>query len=924
MICLAIRTFTFGNLSYAPSLKRIDTVPTFSKVSSNSKNNVTLSVLDTSSKKTNTNPSGIFKNRKILLKDSLPSGLKIRYTHADSLRLKIKYTHADSLRLKIIKKDSVRLKSAEGEIRSEVQYTSKDSTIFDLDGKKVYLYKDAVVKYDDITLKAGYVQMDQGDLTIYATGIYDTAHAYIQKPEITQGKEKITSDSIRYNFKTKKSVAWEGVSGQGGGFIRGAKVKLDENKQGFLKSGIYTTCNLDHPHYGIKITKAKINATTIVTGPVYFFIEDVPLYLPIPFGFFPKSDERSNGILFPRVGEDQTLGFFLQDFGYYQGLGENFDATIKASVYTKGSFGFDIYSRYNFIYKSTGTLSFHFFNRKIGDQGTSDFSQSKDFNLTWSHSQSEKAHPGSTFSASVNAASNSYFQNSTTSPQSYLPQVRAQNAIGSSINYSKTWDGSPFSVNIGLTHSQNLEAQTLSLTFPTINASLTRINPFDSKERVGIQKWYQKIGFSYTFQGQNALNTTTSALSSPGLFKKLQNGILHQPTLTLGTYNILKHILITPSISYTERWYFQTYRQNYNFTTGSVNTDTVQGFKAERDFSFSLGTDTRIYGMLLFPHGTIRAIRHVFEPNISFSYTPDFTKISPNNYGSYRNFSTGQTVTYSIFQGGLYGGGPNALSESINFGFNNTLEMKVKSGKDTLTGEQKIPILEHLSFNASYNLAADSFRLSNVNFSGSTTLFKKLGINFSGVLDPYSYDNYGNRLKTFLYTTRAKLVRLTSFNLSFNLSLNSNSKNGSTQKTQPQPKPQVNTGFNTLKPTSDFVDFSIPWDLNMNYNFSYNLGPGSVFAGTTKTITRSNIVNMSGNLTFTPKWKIGFTTGADFEQKVITSTQFTIFRDLHCWQLSGSWSPFGSQKFYSIELRIASGLLSEIKVDKHKDYYNTY
>ena len=824
----------------------------------------------------------------------------------------------ETVKKKILKRDSLRLKSSEGEISSEVEYSSKDSTAFDIDGKKVYLYKDAVVKYDDIVLKAGYVEMNQGDMTIYAKGDYDTAHLYQDRPEITQGNTKFSADSLKYNFKSKKTLAWEGVSGESGGFIRGAKIKLDEKKEGFLKDGVYTTCNLDHPHYGIRITKAKINQNTIVTGPAYFFIEDVPLPLILPFGFFPKTESRANGILFPRIGEDVALGFYLQDFGYYQGLGENFDAKINASYYTLGSFGFSIESRYNFIYKSSGSISFRYFDRKIGDPGTSNFIDSKDFNLTWSHSQSEKAHPGSTFSASVNAASSSFYQNSTTS---YLAQDRAQNVVGSSINYSKVWEGSPWSFNVALTHSQNLAQKTVNLSFPNVNVSLSRINPLDSKDRAGVQKWYQKIGLTYTLQAQNQLNTTTDLLFSKGVFKKLQNGILHQPSISLGTYNLLKHLLISPGISYTERWYFQSIHETYNFTHAAVDRDTIEGFKSERDYSFAVSTDTHIYGTLLFPHGSIRAIRHVMEPQFSFSYTPDFSKISPRNYGTYHNFSSGQNVTYSIFDGLIYGGGPIGKSEAISLNLNNTLEMKVKSKKDTVNGEQKIAIFEHLNISASYNIAADSFRLSPINVTGGTTLFKKLGVNFTAVFDPYSFDQFGNRTKAYLFQTTHQFARLTSFNLSLNISLNSQSKTGSTQK--PQPK-NSNNGFNVVSKSSDYVDFSIPWDVSMNYSFSYSLGPGSSTLNTSKTISRTNVANISGNFSVTPKWKIGYNTGIDLEHLTISSTQFTIFRDLHCWQLSASWSPFGAYKFYSVEIRVAAGILSELKVDKRKDFYDNF
>ena len=860
----------------------------------------------------------------LFFKDSIPvlpilSSINLANQKAFAFQIPkpVFYSNA-KINFKLRGRDSLLIKSDQGEINSIVEYTSKDSTAFDISGRKVYLYNDAVVKYDDIVLKAGYVEMDQGNFTLYAKGILDTAKKYVQKPEVTQGTSKINADSLRYNFKTKKTVAWQGVSSEGGGYFIGEKVKLDEKKQGFLRNGIYTTCqNFDHPHYGILISRAKITENTIITGPVHLFVEDVPIPIFLPFGFFPKTDKQADGIIFPSVGEDQTLGFFLRDFGYYQGFGDHFDAQIKASIYSEGSFGFSIDSRYNYIYKSTGNFSFRYFDQKIGNKGTSDFQDSKDFNISWTHSQSEKAHPGTTFSASVNAASTSYFQNSTTS---YLPSVRAQNAVGSSINLAKIWDGSPWSLNVGLTHSQNLAQKQITITFPSLSVALTRINPFDSKNRVGPQKWYQKIGFSYTLQAQNQLNNIyTPSLFTDSTLKKLQNGILHSPSISLGTYNIFKYLLVNPNITYTERWYFQTYRQHYDFTKGGFDRDTIQGFRTERDFSFSIGTDTHIYGMLKFSKGSIKAIRHVLEPQISFSYTPDFSKISPNSYGKYHNYSTGNDVTYSIFDGGLYGAGPVGVSKSININLNNTLEMKVKSKKDTVNGESKVPIFESFNITASYNLAADSFRLSNIGISGATTLFKKLGVNFSGTLDPYSYDAYGNRTKAYLFTTKHQLARLTNFNLSFNLSLNSNSKTASTQN--PQKKSQ---GFNINPNANDYVDFKIPWDIRLNYNFSYSLSPGSSALGTSKTITRTNVMNMSGNLTVTPHWKVGYTSGLDFENKVLTATQFSIFRDLHCWQLSMSWSPFGAVKFYSVELRVASGILQDLKIDKRKDYYNTY
>ena len=814
-----------------------------------------------------------------------------------------------------IKKDSVKTK--DGSLNSEITYTAKDSTNFNIPGKKVYLYRDAVVKYDDVVLKAGFVEMNQTDFTIFASGFKDSSGHFVQKPVVTEGQTKITADSLRYNFKTRKTIAWEGVSGEGGGFIRGGKIKLNESKEGFLKNGIYTTCNLDHPHYGIKITRAKINKNTIVTGPVYFFVEDVPIPLILPFGFFPKTDRRANGILFPRIGEDQQLGFFLQDFGYYQGLGENFDAEMRGSIYSKGSYGVRIDSRYNFIYKSSGNISFTFNNRKTGDLGTSNYAKSNDFNLTWSHSQSEKSSPGSTFSASVNAASSSYFKNTTLY---YNINSRAQNSIGSSINYSRIWEGTPFSMNLAATHSQNLATHDVSLTFPNFNFAVTRINPFDPKDRVGAQKWYQKIAFSYTVQVQNSITTKDSLLFKKNVFKRFSNGILHQPSISLGTYNVLKYLLVSPSAAYTERWYFQTYRQRYNFSTRVPDRDTVQGFRTQRDFSFNIGTDTRIYGLILFKKGSIiQGIRHVFEPQISFQYTPDFRKISPKYYGKYYDFGLHRTSVYSVFDGGLFGGPPNQKSESMGVNLNNILEMKVRSKKDTTTGTIKIPILERLNISGFYNFVADSMRLSNINIVGGTTLFKKVTINFNFLLDPYATDKYGYDTRFYLFQRTHQLARLTTFNFTANASLN---PSAATKKNAAAPEVQRRQQlFEGGSDPVDFVDFKIPWNLNLSYNFNYSVFPGSPGGIARRNYSRTDIANFTGSLTVTPKWNVTFTSGIDLAKQTISATQLGFTRDLHCWQLTMSWIPFGAYKYYSIELRVKSGFLQDLKLNKRKEYY---
>lgn len=837
-----------------------------------------------------------------------------------------------------IKTDTLKKNSKKGEITDVIKAVDSDSSFYDAKNNVMYLYGNARITYGEKQVDAGYIKVDYKTNSIFARGKTDSLGRFSGLPIFKDPQQgALTADSVFYNFKTSKGRIYQVYSEQDGGYITGGKIKKQANNEVHLKNVIYSTCNLPspHQHFGIVITKGIVTKNQIVTGPAYMVIEDVPLPFVIPFGFFPKPNKRASGIILPQVGEDQTLGFFLRDFGYYIGLNDYWDMTLKGGIYSKGSYEANVASRYTKRYKYSGNVFLSYSSRKFGVEGTPEYENpTKDFRIQWSHSQNANAHPGSNFSASVNASTSGAFRNL---PGSSYQQI-VQNQIGSSISYSKTFANTPFSLSTALNHSQDLTSGRVNLGLPALNFSMTTLNPFDSKERIGEQKWYQRIAVGYSLQANNQINTIDTLLFRKETLRQVQSGIQHNIPISLSS-QVLKYFQFSQSLNYTERWYFQTIRKNYiarptpTGTRDSSAIDTIPGFRRAADYSLSGGLSTKFYGIVKFKKGKITAIRHVLTPNVGFSYRPDFGK---PNYGYFDSVQTDQTGTrraYSIFEQGLYGGPGNGKSAAITFGVDNNVELKVKSSKDTTNnGIKKIPILQGLSLNGSYNFVADSLKLSQLSFSGRTFFTEKLGISFSGNLDPYETLKQNINGQESIRTINryrwldGKFPRLTNFNFSFDYSLNSSTL-GKNNKTNNPPNPNSDL-FNRVnaqqaeqlqqisRNANAFVDFKVPWNLSFYYNFNYsNNGLNTALVQT---------LNANGDFNLTPKWKVQFNTGYDFAAKAVSLTSFSIYRDLHCWDMSIRWIPFGPYQSYSVDLRVKASILQDLKLSKRREYYNQF
>ncbi|RDC57784.1 LPS-assembly protein LptD [Pedobacter chinensis] len=830
-------------------------------------------------------------------------------------------------------------------LEEKVEYRA-DSVKFNKSKSIVYMYGNARVNYGDFELDADYIRYDSEKKEIFASGRIDPkTNKYIGKPIFKSGAEgSAIADSLYYNSETTRAKVFGVFSEQEGGFFSGGQSKKQIDDELHIKNVMYSTCNLPHPHFGLMISKGVVTEKQIITGPVYMIIEDVPTPLGLPFAFFPKPNKRTSGIILPTPGEDITRGFFLQNGGYYLGLNDYWDAKILGSIYTNGSYETNVLTNYIKRYKYSGNIGLSYNSVKNGLEGTEAFKNpNKDFSIRWSHSQNANAHPGSTFSASVNITSSSYYTNSPANLNYDLSAI-ANNTTNSSISYSKTFSNN-MNYSLSMTSNQTLRTRDVSIRLPDATFNVPTFSPFDSKNRLGEQKWYQKITVGYALQGTNAIDTKDSLLFQNDGLKRLRSGFSHSIPINM-SFTALKYLNFSMGGSYNEVWNFQHIQKRFTtFDDGTYTEriDTLSGFKRAGSYNLSTSLSTKIYGKKEFKNlGNIKALRHVMTPNASFNYSPDFTRAGSGPFlaaidqnGNKVLDTYGQPLTYSVFQGMAYQGSFSGRAASIGFGVDNTVELKVKSSKDTTgTGERKIPIIQGLSITGSYNFLAPRNKLSTLSFNGRSQFTDKLGINYNGTFDPYDLDETVDpvtgqktftRSNTFTWRRGGRFPRLTSIGFSFDYSLNPDAlkrKNDANDKLSETAKER---GLSPLqseqlaaisRDPNAFVDFNIPWNFSFSYSFQYSNDFGMS--------TTSNTLNFNGDLNLTPKWKVTFNSGYDFQNNGLTPMNIGIYRDLHCWDMSINWVPYGAYKSYSLTLKVKASILQDLKLSKRQGFYNTY
>jgi len=832
----------------------------------------------------------------------------------------------------IQKTDSI--KPVKNALLGKILYEATDTTSISPKDNLIRLYNNAMIKYQDMEITSGIIIVDYDKNEIYAGRIKDSLGEYTQLPVFKQGQDEIRPDSLKFNMDTKKAIIFNSRTEEAGLNILSDKTKKENDSVYYMDRAKFTTsADIENPEYYFLLRKAKvIPGKKIITGPTNMYIADVPTPIGLPFAYFPISNKRSSGIIFPSFGEQNSRGYFVQNGGYYLPINDNLDLTLLGDYYTNGSYGFRVENTYLYRYKFRGNLSFRFENLIQSERGFPDYSKSSIYNLRWSHSQDSKSNPNSRFSASVNLGSSKYYQQS-------INQMNAanflNNSLSSSISYSKTFPGEPqVNMSLSATHSQNTNTQTINMTLPTLQASVSRVYPFAPK--VGTKKGIiQNINFQYNLRGENRILTTDSLFFKKEMFENAKSGFQHSIPISTN-FKLLKYFSFSTSANLQETWVFKTINREYDVELQEVITNENRGFDSFRTYNFSTSLGTTVYGMYNFSEKSkIKAIRHVMRPSLSYGISPSFDKY----YDSYEVISadglTTSDIQYSRFEGSIFGLPNKNYASSVALSLNNNVEAKVVDTESEENELKKVVILNNLNFSTSYNMAADSLRLSPVRMNGGTQLFKnKMNVNFGATFDPYALDENNNRIDKFQINDGGGLFRLTSANLTFNYAFSSDNSDKDSERSQAAIDESVRNGgrdddlFGRAMDTSteefsqvdkekkekvpdNLYNYKIPWSLRMAYAVNYNNSVG-------QNEISSHSLMFSGDIELSPKWSAGISSGYDFKNQGITYTQLRFERDLLSWRMNFSWIPFSTNKSWNFFIGIKSGMLSDIKYDKRR------
>jgi len=863
-----------------------------------------------------------------ITKVNIPAQREVVFPLSDSLNSK-PLSVVDSVKTDTIKPQK------ESFLTASVVATAKDYMRYDRKNGQAYLYNEAKIVYGDLTIEAGLIILDKQKNEIYAFGIKDSTGTYTQSPIFTQGENIVKPDSIRFNFTTEKALIHNSRTEQGGFNVKGETTKRENDSVYYMKNVKFTTSkDIDNPEYYFYARKIKlVPEKKIVTGLVNMYIADVPTPLGLPFGYFPLTDERASGFIIPSFGDNQNRGYFLQNGGYYFNMSDYVDLAVLGDYYTNGSYGVRIESNYALRYRFNGNVSFRYEKLLNSERGFPDFSESSIYNLRWNHSQDQKASPSSRFQASVNLGSSRYYQETInqTNTGNFL-----NNNLSSSVSYSKTFDWEPqVNLSIAATHNQNTNTQEINMTLPTVQASMSRIFPFEPKN--GTKKGIiQNINFQYSLRGENRVNTTDSLFFKPQMFRDLQSGIQH--TVPVSTnFKLFNYFSVSAGTSLQENWVFKTIDRSYNSNLQEVVTDTVNGFDSFRTYNFNSSIGTTVYGLFKFKEeGKIQAIRHVVRPSLSYSINPAFDEF----YDTYLVPETSglpeEIVEYSRFEGGIFGAPGNRYSSNIGFSVTNDFEAKIRSKDTTVTEPIKRKLLSNLSLSSSYDLAADSLNFQPVTVRGVLPIIEnKLDINFNGALDPYALNSNNQRIDTWNINNGGSLFRLTRANVSFGYNIsNKDFERGEkdTDKVENETfrsggRPDDLFGKSTdldgrlyeeeeeeevVENDTERYRYSIPWKIRFAYTATYN------------NLRREDEISshslmFSGDVELSPRWTVGASSGYDFKNPGFTFTQLRFQRDLESWRLSFNWTPFGDRESWYFFIGIKASILSDFKYDKNRE-----
>lgn len=854
-------------------------------------------------------------------------------------------------------KDTVR--KSKSALEEPVSYSAKDSITFDYTNSRAHLFGGSQVNYQNLQLTADDISLSLDSSLVHASGRPDSTGAIQGKPLFKQGEDEYEPDRISYNFKTRKAFISNVYTQEGEGFMQSREGKRDSSGVMYVQNGKYTTCDAEHPHFYVSLTRAKMHpGKNVIFGPAYLVVEDVPLPLAIPYGFFPFSSSYKSGFIMPTYGDETTRGFYLRDGGYYFAINDKVDLKVLGEFYTKGSWGLSAQTNYKKRYRFGGNFYFSYQNTKEGEKNMPDYSVSKSFKLTWSHRQDAKANPTQTFSASVNFATSSYERNNLTSM--YNPESYTQSTRTSSVSYSKSFSKVGLTLSGTFNLSQNMRDSSISVTLPTLSISQSRFNPFKRKKAAGKERWYEKIAMSYTGTLANSINTKEDKLFHSSLVKDWRNGMRHQVPIS-ASFSVLNYINVTPSFTFTDRMYTHKVMQGWDTERQDVQRDTVYGFYNVYNYNMSISANTKLYGMYRpmpwFGGKKIAAIRHVFTPTVSFSYAPDFSQSRFGFYDSYvKTDANGNvsTVRYSPFSGMMYGTVGQGMTGSVTMDVANNIEMKVRTDKDS-TGYRKISLIDELGGSLSYNMAAKRRPWSDLNLRARIKLTKKYTYSMNAVFATYAYEKDENgRVYVGDHTewSRGRFGRFqgTAQNITYSISnetfrklfgkkhrtttsddeldeeLDEDEETDPTMQNVDPDRKKGKTGANQESngdvDEDGYLKFSLPWSINIGYGVTIRENTQGRFNDKRMRYPYklSHTLNLSGNIRISEGWNINFSSGYDFNMHKLSMTTASLSRDLHCFQMSCSMviSPYTS---YNFTFACKAGTLADaLKWKKQSSY----
>jgi lipopolysaccharide assembly outer membrane protein LptD (OstA) len=840
------------------------------------------------------------------------------------------------------KVDTFSLKLSKDTLDAPIKYYAEDSAVILIQDKRIILYGKTKTEYQDITLTAPRVELDQQSNVMTAHNMRDSLGDVIEEAQFQQGENAFTSDTIRYNFKTQKGLTVNTITASGEMFVHGLYVKKVSESVTFVKEALFTTCNLDQPHFAFKASKLKVvNKKLAVSGPTHPEFEGVPVPIYLPFGFFPMSQGRHSGFLPPAFATNEQYGIGLEGLGYYKVMNDYWDVKVYGNVYSYGGWSGNVNPTYRKRYRYSGALNFGLQRTKMNFKGDPDYFVNKSFTLNWNHSADSRARPGTSFSASVNASSttyNKYVPNS--------PNLNFQNMLGSSITYSKTWADKPYNLTVSANHNQNNQTRLVNVSLPDLGFTVSTLYPFEKKESAGAKKWYEQLGIAYNGNFRNQLSFYDSAFKLRNLIDTLQWGARHSIPITLSLPPIMGGaVVVSPSISFSQVWINQKFRREWNPITKKLDTTITKGFFVDQQSSMGLSFNTAVFGTYQFKNSNIIAIRHVMRPSISLNYQPDFSK---KHFYSTIVDTTGYIARFSEFEGALYTGYGEGKYGGMSFQLDNNLEMKLKPKKpkggaealdSTLTDpgteaaeNRKVRLIDGYGLSTSYNFFADSMKLAPIQLYFRTNLFDKINITANATWDPYLTDERGRDYDKLAWGN-GSAGRITTGSVSVSTSFQSKPKDEKKDQLKQQQLSQLKNDPALLadqqrlmdymrQNPAEFVDFNIPWSINLSYSLFFREQFKADYSGFEKIFSSS--ANFSGSFNLTPKWNFSVNGYYDFDTKSLQTFQMGISRDMHCWQLSINVAPVGPYHFFSFTINPKSSMLQDLRINRSRSFFAGY